>query len=95
MQKKPDLAEIYNKEVDKLVQAGYIAKLRPDQVTQSPESWYIPHNLIEHNGKHRIVFNFSFSYQGQVLNNQLLPGPMLGPSLIGMLVVTLNLCFTK
>lgn len=84
--KRPQLAVIYNKEIDKLVQAGYIAKLSNDEVSQSPESWYIPHHIVEHNAKHRIVFNCSFPYEGQVLNNQLLPGPTLGPSLIGVLL---------
>lgn len=86
LQKKPQLAKIYNTEVDKLVQAGYIAKLNDDQVCQSSESWYIPHHLVEHNDKHHIVFNCSFSYQGQVLNNQLLAGPTLGPCLISVLL---------
>lgn len=36
--KVSELAEIYNKEVDKLVQTGYIAKLKSDHVSQSSES---------------------------------------------------------
>lgn len=60
LQRKPEFAEIYNKEVDKLIQAGYIAKLSTDQVCQSSEFWFIPHHLVEQNDKHCIVFNCSF-----------------------------------
>ena len=41
---------------------------------------------MHHNGKDRIVFDCSFSYQNQCLNSQLLPGPTLGPSLLGVLL---------
>ncbi|XP_078797113.1 uncharacterized protein LOC144989073 [Oryzias latipes] len=34
----------------------------------------------------RLVFNCSFSYQGQTLNEYLLPGPTLGASLLGVLL---------
>ncbi|KAM7011924.1 uncharacterized protein LKV04_021781 [Tautogolabrus adspersus] len=84
--KKPELAVVYTKEIDKLVQAGYVHKLTADQISQSLESWYIPHHIVEHNGKNRIVFNCSFPYQGQALNDQLLPGPILGPPLLGVLL---------
>ncbi len=84
--KNPDLAAVYSNEIEKLVQAGYVNKLTTEQISQSLESWYIPHHIVEHNSKHRIVFNCSFSSQGQALNDQLLPGPILGPSLLGVLL---------
>lgn len=86
LEKNPELALIYNTEISKLKQAGYVAELNPRQITETPESWYIPHHLVEHNNKHRVVFNCSFTFQGQTLNDQLLPGPTLGPSLIGVLL---------
>ncbi|KAE8278171.1 hypothetical protein D5F01_LYC23759 [Larimichthys crocea] len=83
----PELAVIYNKEINKLLEAGYVKKLSPQEVVQNSESsWYIPHHLVEHNGKQRLVFNCSFQYQGQCLNDCLLPGPVLGPSLMGVLL---------
>lgn len=90
LKKKPELAVIYNNEISKLDQAGYIAKLNPEQVLASQESWYILHHLVEHNGKHRVVFNCSYTYQGQMLNEQLLPGPTLSPSLLGFCSVFAN-----
>lgn len=42
--------------------------------------------MVQHNGKNRVVFNCSFSYQGHNLNELLLPGPTLGPSLLAVLL---------
>lgn len=42
--------------------------------------------MVRHNGKNRIVFNCSFQYQGQSLNVPPIPGPILGPSLLGVLL---------
>lgn len=79
-------ATIYNQEVDKLLHQGYVTRLTPKEETQTSESWYIPYHLVEHNGKPHLVFNCSFKYQGHSLNEYLLPGPMLVPSLIGVLL---------
>ena len=84
--KDPLLAITYKQEIDKLERAGYAKKLTPQEVEHSSESWYVPHHIVSHHGKHRIVFNCSFSYKGHNLNNYLLPGPTLGSSLLGVLV---------
>ncbi|XP_062287006.1 uncharacterized protein LOC133992303 [Scomber scombrus] len=84
--KDPPLAITYKQEIDKLERAGYAKKLTPQEVEHSSESWYVPHHIVSHHGKHRIVFNCSFSYKGHNLNNYLLPGPTLGSSLLGVLV---------
>ncbi|KAM4544866.1 uncharacterized protein PAE49_017656 [Odontesthes bonariensis] len=67
LQKDPERAKIYSTEIEKLIHAGSVVKLSPSEVTQSEESWYIPHHLVSHNGKHRLVFNCSFQFQGQTL----------------------------
>lgn len=85
--KNPEQAAIYNNEIDKLLKAGYVKKLSTEEMAQTQKpAWYIPHHLVEQNGKHRLVFNCSFHYQGQVLNEYLLPGPVLGYSLMGVLL---------
>lgn len=53
---------------------------------QSAEAWYLPHNLVCHNNKSRLVFNCSFLHKNVSLNEQLLPGPTLGPLLVGVLI---------
>ncbi|XP_056890677.1 uncharacterized protein LOC130526787 [Takifugu flavidus] len=86
LKRDPVKAQIYEDEIQKLIHAGCVAKLHPKEVNQSEESWFIPHHLVEHNGKHRLVFNCLFSYQGLSLNEQLLAGPALGPSRLGVLL---------
>ncbi len=86
LQRDPEKAAVYSGEINKLIKAGYVSKLQPEEVTKSEEAWYIPHHLVCHNDKPRLVFNCSFRYQGLSLNDQLLPGPALGQSLLGVLL---------
>lgn len=86
LQKDPEKASIYSGEIAKLIEAGSVAKLNQREAAQAEESWYLPHHLVSHNNKPRLVFNCSFKHQGLSLNNQLLPGPALGPSLLGVLL---------
>lgn len=84
--KNPQQAAAYITEIAKLEKSGYVKRVPPNAVTNTPCSWYIPHHMVEHNGKNRIVFNCSFQYHGQNLNELLLPGPVLGPSLLAVLL---------
>ncbi len=77
---------MYNQEIERLEQCGYVVKLAAEAVDQTPESWYIPHHMVHHNGKHRVVYNCSFQYQCHNLNNYLLPGPTLTSTLLGVLL---------
>ncbi|KAM9802571.1 uncharacterized protein ACBT44_014811 isoform 3-T4 [Syngnathus typhle] len=83
--KTPDIAQVYNAEIHRLEQAGYVVKL-PQGTGNTSSSWYIPHHLVEHNGKHRVVFNCSFQYDGVDLNKLLVPGPALGPPLLSVIL---------
>lgn len=58
--------------IHKLEQAGYATKLDQNAEQNSAYSWYIPHHMVQHNGKNRLVFNCSFQHQSQNLN-KLLP----------------------
>lgn len=84
--KDPALANTYCQEIQKLEQLGYAKPLHPDTVDSSTESWYLPHHVVHHNGKARIVYNCSYQHNGQSLNNQLSPGPTLGPTLLKVLL---------
>ncbi|KAK0139824.1 hypothetical protein N1851_023266 [Merluccius polli] len=86
LKREPERAAIYSAEINKLISAGYVKKLQPKEVEQSAEAWYLPHHLVSHNNKSRLVFNCSFMHQNVSLNEQLLPGPPLGPSLVGVLI---------
>ncbi len=69
----------------KLIETGAVWEVT-DLIPDSPECWYITHHLVSHNGKFCLVFNCSYQYQGQSLNQYLLPGPTIGASLLGVLV---------
>lgn len=90
LERDPVKAAAYKEEITKLKVTGYAVKLSPSEISNESESWFLPHHLVQHNGKNRVVFNCSFQYQGYVLNDFLLPGPALGPSLLGVL-----LCFRE
>lgn len=77
-----ELAEVYNKEILKLEQAGYAMKLTPEEGKGTDESWFIPHHLVHHNKKARIVFNCSYQFRQASLNDHILPGPRLGKFLM-------------
>lgn len=82
--KDPAKAKIYKAEIQKLIDEGCVTKLSAED--NPSESWFIPHHLVHHNGKDHLVFDCSFTHRGLSLNEQLLPGPTLGPSLIGVLL---------
>lgn len=84
--KDPEKADIYEADIQKLLDSGYVVKLDQDAADRTPESWFIPHHLVHHNGKDRLVFNCSYTYQGLALKQQLLPGPTLCPPLLGVLL---------
>ncbi|XP_034095661.1 uncharacterized protein LOC117562007 [Gymnodraco acuticeps] len=48
----PKLSTVYNEEIHKLEKAGYAVKISSEEVSNSKESWFIPHHLVQHNGKH-------------------------------------------
>lgn len=83
--KNPELASVCNTGIHKLEQAGYTVKLTPEEAGSTSESWFIPHHIVHHNNKARVVFNCSFQHHQVFLNDQWLPGPMLGPYLLGVL----------
>ncbi len=83
LQRNPESAAVYGQEIALLEKSGFISEVEPTH-DSFKEPWYIPHHLVEHNGKPRIVFNCSYQWKGMSLNNQLLPGPQLGPSLLGV-----------
>lgn len=84
LRKDPEKASIYSEEITKLIEAGCVFKLDQREATQP--AWYLPHHLVCHNNKFRLVFDCSFKHHGLSLNDQLLPGPTLGPSVLGVLL---------
>ncbi len=72
--------------MERLRNAGYVEKLHLFEAERSQESWYIPHHMVTLNSKNQIVYNCSFQYEGQNLNELLIPGPTLSPTLLAVLL---------
>lgn len=84
--KNPEQAAAYIAKIHKLETSGYVHKLPPGNQDDDKEMWYIPHHMVQHNGKNRMVFDCSFQWKGQCLNALLLPGPTLSSSPLGVLL---------
>lgn len=70
-----------------IIDKGYAKKVPSEQLERTDRVWYIPHHGIYHPKKNkiRVVFDCTATYQNFSLNNQLLQGPDLTNTLIGVL----------
>lgn len=81
--------EEYTTFLNEIITQQHAEPVPLDQLTQSNwKVWYIPQHGVYHpqKGKLRVVFDCAASYKGTSLNSQLLQGPDLTNSLIGVLV---------
>ncbi|KAK3744012.1 hypothetical protein QZH41_004822 [Actinostola sp. cb2023] len=80
--------EKYKDFMDNLLSKNHARKLSSKDLAQTAEAWYLPHHPVFHPqkpGKVRVVFDCSAKYRGSSLNDQLLQGPDLTNTLIGVL----------
>ncbi|XP_050414070.1 uncharacterized protein LOC126828362 [Patella vulgata] len=80
--------EHYKRFIQDNIDKGFIEKVPENASPEPGHSWYLPHHGVYHPrklDKIRVVFDCSAQYQGISLNNQLLQGPNLTNSLIGVL----------
>ncbi|XP_059364848.1 uncharacterized protein LOC132103769 [Carassius carassius] len=66
LSRDPERAKVYEAEIQKLLDSGYVVRVPSEGQQVDEESWLIPHHLVQHNGKYRLVFNCSFAYQGKL-----------------------------
>lgn len=86
--KNPSFCADYIAFMSDMIVKGYAVKVPVKDVNRSDgKVWYIPHHGVYHPKKKklRIVFDCGASYQGTTLNKQLLQGPNLTSTLIGVL----------
>ena len=86
--KNPAFHQEYKDYMSDLIKAGYAVKVPETQLKrQDGKVWYIPHHGVYHpqKGTFRTVFDCAASFQGTSLNKELLQGPDLSNSLIGVL----------
>ena len=83
--------EDYKKFMNDLVGKEYARKVVDEsaKTANDVDVWYLPHHGVYHPHKPdkiRVVFDCSFQYAGKSLNKELLQGPDLTSSLVGVLI---------
>ena len=79
----------YTECIEELIREGHAEVVPPHQVGRPGKTWYLPHHAVSHPAKPektRIVFDCSAKFDGKSLNAQLLQGPDLTNSLLGVLL---------
>lgn len=86
--RNPNLHEMYKSTVNDYIEKGYATEVTKSEMNTN-RVWYLPHHPVinEHKpGKVRVVFDCAATYQGRSLNSELLQGPDLMNSLVGVLL---------
>ena len=80
----------YCEVMDGYIRSGFACKLSEKEVAEeSSTNWYLPHRPVTSPtkpGKVRIVFDAAAEYEGTSLNKNLLSGPDMTNSLVGVLL---------
>lgn len=87
LQRDPETLVKYKNFMDDLLEKRYAQKVKDSQ--ERKETWYLPHHPVFHPqkpGKVRVVFDCSAKHRGTSLNDQLLQGPDLTNTLVGVLM---------
>ncbi|XP_060753769.1 uncharacterized protein LOC132864368 [Neoarius graeffei] len=88
LQRNQTFREEYVSFMNQVITKGYAVKVPDEELNRSDgKVWFIPHHAVYHPKKHklRVVFDCGASYQGTTLNEQLLQGPDMTSSLVGVL----------
>lgn len=86
--KNHSFREEYTAFMSDMIGKGFAVKVPDEELScNDGKVWYIPHHGVYHPKKHklRVVYDCGASYQGVTLNEELLQGPDLTSSLIGVL----------
>ena len=88
LRKKPQMAKDYLELMQKILGKGHASPVQP-AFSKSGRVWYLPHFAVYHPKKPtqiRVVFDSSAEFGGVSLNKELLPGPDMMNSLLGVLI---------
>lgn len=84
-----NFAEKYKMVMDDYIKKGYAKKLSKEEAASTSDiTWYLPHHGVVNPNKPkvRVVYDAAAEYKGVSLNKELLQGPQLNNSLIGVLL---------
>ena len=91
LDKDSERAKAYYNTVDTYNAKGYTRKVSPTEFAakEPKNTWYLPHHAVTNPnkaGKIRVVFDAAASHKGTSLNDQLVTGPDLLNSLVGVIM---------
>ncbi len=89
LERNQEFHEKYTHFLSDVIHKGYAEKVPDHQLDRvDGKVWYIPHHGVFHpkKGSLRVVFDCGATYKGTSLNSQLLQGPNLTNSLVGVLL---------
>ncbi|XP_029720702.2 uncharacterized protein LOC109401448 [Aedes albopictus] len=86
MDADPKFAEQYCEKINAYIEKGYARKLRPDELDEPSNTWYLPHFSVVSANKFRLVMDAKAKSHGFSLNDLLLKGPDFVPPLIAVLM---------
>ena len=87
-ERDPEFAAQYKAVMDDYIAKGYDVKLsKGESASTSERTWYLTHHGVvnPNKAKVRVVYDAAAEYGGPSLNKELLQGPQLNNSLIGVL----------
>ena len=92
LKRKPQMQKDYLEFMEKILTKGHASPVPQEEVTskgQTGKVWYLPHFGVYHPKKPtqiRVVFDSSAEFEGVSLNKELLSGPDMMNSLLGVLI---------
>ena len=86
MDKNKDYSQAYTAFMEGLIEKGHAVEVSGTEPIEP--AWYMPHHGVLHplKGKLRVVFDCAATFQSRSLNKELLTGPDLTNSLLGVLL---------
>ena len=88
-QRSPEFAAQYKTVMNDYIDKGYAVKLSEEEAARtSSHTWYLPHHGVinPNKSKVRVVYDAAARFEGTALNKELLQGPLLNNSLVGVLM---------
>ena len=79
-----DLQSKYCEKMQEYLDCKFVSVVPDNEIPTAGKTWYVPHHCVSISSKFRIVFDCSAKYQGTSLNDNLLQGPDLTNSLVGV-----------
>ncbi|KAK3727498.1 hypothetical protein QZH41_018364 [Actinostola sp. cb2023] len=90
LNRKPQMKQDYAEFMEKIISKGHASRIPTDKIiVPNGQVWYLPHFGVYHPKKPtqiRVVFDSSAEYDNVSLNKELLSGPDLANSLVGVLI---------